>query len=113
LIPLIVLVAVAIVVIAVAAARASAKPRTRRRIAVIGTVAVVVVTLPISVVWGMWTVAAVRCGHPPVTASRFAAAYSYALPGDSGYNLGLWPIIVPEYYCSAADAEANGFNHIP
>jgi len=100
----------AIVVIGIFAARSATKPRARRLIVVVTTVALLIVTSPISVIWAMWTVAAVECGRLPVTASRFAAAYSYSVAGDISYNEGVWPIIVPDYYCNAADAEAAGFH---
>lgn len=110
LLALLVPIGVLIVVIGIFAARSATKPGARRRVVVITAVALLIVTSPISVIWAMLAVAAVGCGGLPVTANRFAAAYSYSVPGDFGYNEGAWPLIVPDYYCSASEAEAAGFH---
>lgn len=48
----------------------------------------------------------VRCGHYPVTASRFAAGYQYYRPGHGFYG----PNMFAEYYCSAEEAEKARFS---
>jgi hypothetical protein len=101
------------VVIGVAVGLRFRSRRIERITLVVGLVAVIVVTSPITVAWGIWVAAATTCGHPPVAASRFAAAYTYDTPGQSGYGVGLFPIIVPDYYCTESDAQAHGFQHDP
>lgn len=54
-------------------------------------------------------VAYIRCGGAPIAATRFMAAHSYSAPGDSNYA----PSIFSEYYCSAAEAEEDGFRPSP
>ncbi len=54
--------------------------------------------------------AAIRCGHEPVIASEFAASYSYQLPGDPDYKPA---IFADTFFCSAAEAQAGGYNHLP
>jgi hypothetical protein len=102
-----------VAVVGVAVALRFRSRRIERITFVVGLVAVIVLTSPITVAWGIWTAAATTCGRPPVAASRFAAAYTYDLPGQSGYGAGLFPIIVPEYYCTESDAQAHGFQHDP
>ena len=85
--------------------------RAERTILTAGVGLLLVATAPLTVAWGIWSVAAVRCGHPPVAANRFAAAYMYDLPGESGYSPGIFPIILPDYYCTEADAKEHGFQH--
>ncbi|MHB8508081.1 MAG: hypothetical protein ACYDGR_05450 [Candidatus Dormibacteria bacterium] len=70
-----------------------------------------VILLPVTLVVGYpaaaWGVNVVRCGRRPAIASRFAAAYSYSLPGDDDY----FPSILNNtYFCTAREAEKGGFN---
>lgn len=55
--------------------------------------------------WPQYTFATLRCGRQPVIASRFAAAYSYSMPGDKTYA----PNVFSEYFCSSDEAEKHGF----
>ena len=50
-----------------------------------------------------------KCGRQPVIASRFAAAYSYVLPGERLYH----PNVFSEYYCTQVEAEKSGFHPQP
>lgn len=112
-IPLMLLLTFALLAIGLAAARGLRSRRAVRFILLLGIVAVLLVTSPVTVAWAIWLAADARCGGPPVAATRFAAADTYDLPGDSNYGPGVFPIILPDYYCSMADAEAHGFHHDP
>lgn len=49
----------------------------------------------------------VSCGKLPVIADKFAASYSYRIPGDNGY------VVTPltsEYFCSEDEAIRAGFH---
>lgn len=48
------------------------------------------------------------CLKAPVSTSKFAASYSYTLPGEYGYGPSPFG---QSYYCSQAEAEAAGFHH--
>ena len=52
----------------------------------------------------------IRCGKLPVVASRFAASYTYKIPGDPGYGPGLFDY---DFFCSKEEAERSGFHHSP
>jgi hypothetical protein len=54
--------------------------------------------------------AAVSCLKAPVIASKFAASYSYILPGEEGYGPDMFG---KSYYCTQAQAEAAGYQHSP
>ena len=84
-----------------------------RLILMLGIFAVFLVTSPVTFAWGLWLVAGARCGGSPVAATRFGATHTYDLPGDPGYGPGVFPIILPDYYCTAADARAHGFHRNP
>lgn len=45
------------------------------------------------------------CGRPPISASSFAASFSYELPGDEGYGPGPFQ----EYFCTEEDAQNAGY----
>ena len=79
----------------------------------LGIFAALLVTSPVTFAWGLWLVADVRCGAPPVAATRFGSTHTYDLPGDAGYSPGVFPIVLPDYYCTAADAAAHGFHRDP
>jgi hypothetical protein len=113
LIPLMLFLTFALLAIGLAAARGLRSRRAMRFILLLGIVAVLLVTSPVTVAWAAWLVADARCGGPPVAATRFAAADTYDLPGDSNYGPGVFPIILPDYYCTKADAEAHGFHRDP
>lgn len=55
-------------------------------------------------------IAFARCLKPPISASTFAASYSYKIPSDYGY--GPDPF-VSAYYCSPDEAESAGFHRTP
>jgi hypothetical protein len=59
--------------------------------------------------WPQYAFATLRCGRQPVIASRFAAAYSYSVPGDKTYT----PDVFSEYFCSTGEAEKHGFHPSP
>lgn len=71
--------------------------------------------LPYLAVFGVpytgWLVTAGRCGRLPAIATNFAAADSFALPGDLTYQ-GPGPLD-SGYYCTAADAERAGYRRTP
>lgn len=54
-----------------------------------------------------YSVAYVACGGRPISASSFAASYSYELPGESGYG----PRVFNRYFCTEQQAKAAGFRH--
>lgn len=112
-IPLMLFLTFALLAIGLAAARGLRSRRAMRFILLLGIVAVLLVTSPVTVAWAIWLAADARCGGPPVTATRFAAADTYDLPGDRNYSPGVFPIILPDYYCTKADAEAHGFHRDP
>ncbi|HYL07047.1 MAG TPA: hypothetical protein VEU76_00760 [Candidatus Udaeobacter sp.] len=105
------LVVVAVVVYVVR--RISRSTGSDRRNAVIGLVALLLVSLPVTVAWALWIGAAARCVTLPVAGSRFMAADAYDVVGDSNYNVGLWPIVTNEYFCTTQDAEAAGMHPDP
>ena len=110
-IPLLLLLAFALLAIGLAAARGLRSRRAMRFILLVAIFAVLLVTSPVTVAWGMWLAEDARCGGPPVIATRFASADTYDMPGDSNYSPGVFPIILPDdYYCTKADAEAHGFH---
>jgi hypothetical protein len=103
----------ALLAIGLAAARGLRSRRAMRFILLLGTVAVLLVTSPVTVAWAIWLAADAGCGGPPVAANSFAAAYTYDLPGDRNYSPGVYPIIRPDYFCTEADAKAHGFSRDP
>jgi hypothetical protein len=113
LIPLLLFMTFALMVIGLAAARGLRSRRAMRFILLLGILAVVLVTSPVTLAWAIWLAADVRCGGPPVAATRFAAANTYDLPGDVNYGPGVFPIILPDYFCTEADAEAHRFHRDP
>jgi hypothetical protein len=72
---------------------------------------VIVVLLLVGLATGhtIFAIVAIRCGEVPVSASRFAASYSYVLPGEEWYSVGPFQ----EYYCNREEAEKAGFHHHP
>jgi hypothetical protein len=61
-----------------------------------------------------------RCGHPPVLAStNIMGGKDVLLPSDSDYERLKYSPADPftltptTYYCSLADAEADGYRHFP
>lgn len=55
--------------------------------------------------WVQYGVAYAQCGHAPVAATSFAAAYSYKMPEDASYGPGIFN----RYFCTAKEAESSGF----
>ena len=47
----------------------------------------------------------IGCGSPPVSASDFAASFSYELPGDEGYGPGPFQ----QYFCTENQAQSAGY----
>lgn len=47
----------------------------------------------------------INCGKPPVSASDFAASFSYELPGDEGYGPGPFQ----QYFCTENQAQSAGY----
>jgi hypothetical protein len=85
--------------------------RARRRIWIAASAAWLLISLvPLSAFaipevtyWAAWA----RCGHQPVIASNFAAAYSYDIPGDFDYGPSLF---ASAYFCTASQAEQAGYH---
>ncbi len=49
----------------------------------------------------------IRCGKQPVESSKFAAAWSYKLPGDYGYGIHLFS----DYrFCTEIEAQSGGYH---
>lgn len=71
-----------------------------------------VLSLSITVPAAGWAQAYKRCGHAPVVASNVFAGYDYTVPGDPRYDVGSFPLNMPIYYCTAQEAEDNGYHHI-
>ena len=91
------------------------QPTMKRRLVGLGVLAVwLAVSLPF--VWEFdspyirYEQAVIACGHQPVIATKFAAGYTYDLPGDPGYGPSMFS---NTYYCSAEDAEAGGYRRSP
>ena len=84
----------------------SAKPKNPRLVAVI----IVLVLVVGAALYFQGTIpfayATIKCGHRPITATSFAAAYSYSRPGDPGYGPGPF---VDHYYCTELEAIAGGY----
>lgn len=82
----------------------------------IGKRAVILFGLVVLLLVGMFSgllpyaAAYLGCLKAPVSASRFAASYSYTLPGEYGYGPSPFG---QSYYCTQAEAEAAGFHHSP
>jgi hypothetical protein len=55
-----------------------------------------------------FSLATIRCGKLPVTASDFAASHSYELPEDPRY--GPSPLDT-RYFCSKGEADSAGYHH--
>lgn len=87
---------------------------SRQRVAAFVTVVGILALLsPLWMAWALWLAATAGCGRVPVAATTFAAADSYDLPGERYYDVGFWPLIVPEYYCTEQQAKDAGFHHNP
>lgn len=112
-IPLMLFLTFALLAMGFAAARSLRSRRAMRFILLLGIVAVILVTSPVTIAWAIWLSADARCGGPPVAANRLAAGSTYDLPGDSNYGPGVFPIVLPDYYCTKAGAEAHGFHRDP
>jgi hypothetical protein len=82
---------------------------TKRRMIISATVIVALFFYGMGNGYLPYAVAAVKCGRAPVTATKFAASYSYVLPGEPGYGPGIFKV----YYCTQADAVARGFHPAP
>ena len=74
---------------------------------------VVLVATPFILPKLVWLGEYVRCGQQPVIASKFAAGYWYARPGDPHYDPGIFPILMPEYFCTQNEATAHGYHYAP
>jgi hypothetical protein len=79
----------------------------------IGLVVALAINLPV-VDWydlpvAKFLVATAQCGHQPVIVSKFAAGYSYYLPGDAGYEPGLF---IDQFVCSEEEAKAAGYHRL-
>ena len=74
---------------------------------------IAIATMPFSVPWVVWLNQARICGHQPVIASKFAAGYSYSLPGEPHYQPGLFPVFAPVYFCTEGEALGRGYHHAP
>lgn len=60
--------------------------------------------------WLQYSIAYIGCGgKQPVIANKFAAAYSYTVPGDKSYS----PTVFSNYYCDIAAAEKAGYHPAP
>lgn len=51
----------------------------------------------------------VYCGQKPVVASKFMASWLYITPDSKYYKSAIFD----EYYCTAEEAEANGYQRSP
>jgi hypothetical protein len=52
----------------------------------------------------------IHCGHPPVVATTFAAAYTYKEPGSPSYAV---TPLDDRLFCTAEEAAAAGFHETP
>ena len=52
----------------------------------------------------------IRCGHPPVVATTFAAGYTYTVPGSPSYAV---TFLDDHLFCTAGEAAAAGFHESP
>jgi hypothetical protein len=61
---------------------------------------------PLTSPYSKYPLYVMKCGGQPITATNFAAAYDYSLPGDRTYRVGIFT----QYFCSEQEAQAAGFN---
>ena len=92
--------------------RSRTAPR-QRLIAGLTLAFLALIASPFWLPYALWLAAAAGCGHAPVAASNFAAAASYDLPGDRQYDVGIFPLTTPTYYCTEQEAKQAGFHHNP
>jgi hypothetical protein len=57
-----------------------------------------------------YLIAYAKCGTAPINATKFAASWSYFLPGELGYGPSPYN---SGYFCTQTDAEAAGYHHNP
>ena len=88
------------------------KPTWKRAILILTATAIVLFVLFVGLVTGVlpFVLNTIRCGKLPVVASRFAASFTYKIPGDPGYGPGLFNY---DFFCSKEEAEHTGFHHSP
>lgn len=80
--------------------------RLERRLA---TTTLLVVALSLPVLHAPWIYMTVRCGRQPVAISDFAAAYTYWLPSDPGYERS---DIFRSYVCTEGEATEGGYRRV-
>lgn len=68
---------------------------------------VVIVLLALGWIGGVngYLITYIGCGKPPISASDFAASFSYEIPGDEGYGPGLFQ----KYFCTEDAARNAGY----
>jgi hypothetical protein len=76
-------------------------------------VLLLILLTPVTVPRAVWLSEYLNCGQSPIIASKFAAGYWYALPGDPHYEPGIFPILMPEYFCTESEAKAHGYHYAP
>ena len=67
----------------------------------------IALVLPVVSPYAWYPIHHLRCGGPPVIATRFAAAYVYLVPGDPGYRVDP---LVTDFFCTEDEAQRAGFH---
>lgn len=67
----------------------------------------VALVLPVVSPYARYPIHHLRCGGPPIIATRFAAAFVYHVPGEEGY--GVDPLVT-DFFCAEAEAQRAGFH---
>lgn len=80
--------------------------------AVLGAVVIYLLALvaPFASTMARYPLHIVRCGHPPLVGTTFAAAFTYREPGDPSYAV---TPLDDRLFCTAAEAAAAGFRRSP
>jgi hypothetical protein len=66
--------------------------------------------LPIVSPYSRYPVYLLKCGHPPVAGSDFAASYDYQLPEDANYSINPF---TNAYFCTEQEARDENYHHEP
>lgn len=76
-------------------------------LAVIITLYLASLFLPLVSPFARYPLYLLKCGRRPIAASDFASGYTYTLPGDKNYDVG---VFTNHYFCTEAEAHTAGFH---
>ena len=81
----------------------------RKKLAVIGLLFCSLYTLslfaPLVQGYTLYPLYLLKCGAQPISATKFAAAYSYTVPSSTSYSIGVFDT----YFCAEQEAQDAGF----